>query len=93
MEFLFGRRREPIPSVIAAVLAAASFLPSTVAATDGSQENPEYLAIKQRLARGWNIWNTGSVPAHTLLPKGFALNLAFKQVKWFVDHTEEVGSR
>jgi len=82
MEFLFGGCRAPIPSLIAAVLAAASLLPMTAEATDASQENPEYLAIKQRLARGWNTWNTRSVLSHTLLPEGFGLNLAFKQVKW-----------
>jgi hypothetical protein len=90
MEFLFGRCKAPIPSVIAAVFVAASLLPSSVAAADGGQEDSEYLAIKQRLARGWNTWNTRSVLAHTLLPEGFALNLAFKQVKWLVDLTEEV---
>ena len=54
----------------------------TAGATDAGQENTEYLAIKQRLARGWNTWNTRSVLSHTLLPEGFGLNLAFKQVKW-----------
>ena len=83
MEYLFGRCRARIPSVIAAVFVAASLLPSAVAAADGGvQEDPEYLAIKQRLASGWNTWNTRSVLAQTLLPEGFGLNLAFKQVKW-----------
>ena len=31
---------------------------------------------------GWNTWNTRSVLSHSLLPEGFGLNLAFKQVKW-----------
>jgi len=83
MELLFGRCRARIPSVIAAVFVAASLLPSAVNSADGgSKEPPEYQAIKQRLARGWNTWNTRSVLAHTLLPEGFGLNLAFKQVKW-----------
>ncbi len=36
MEFLFGRYRATIPSVIATVFAAASLLPSIVMAADGS---------------------------------------------------------
>ena len=90
MEFLFGRYKATIPSVIAAVFAVASLLPSTVSAADNRQEDPEYLAIKQRLARGWNNWNTGSVLSHSLLPEGFGNNLAFKQVKWLGDHAGEV---
>ena len=82
MEFLFGGCRAPILSLIVAVFAAASLLPMTAGATDAGQENPEFLAIKQRLARGWNTWNTRSVLSHTVLPEGFGLNLAFKQVKW-----------
>jgi hypothetical protein len=44
MEYLFGRCRTRIPSVIGAVFVAASLLPSAVAAADGGvQEDPEYL--------------------------------------------------
>jgi hypothetical protein len=85
MEFLFGRYRATISIVIAAVFAAASLLPSAVVAAD----DPEYLAIKQRLARGWNTSNTGSAVPHSLLPEGFSINLAFKQVKWLGDHAGE----
>jgi hypothetical protein len=38
----------------------------------------EYDALKQRLASGWNTWNTRSVLSHVLLPQAFALNLAVK---------------
>lgn len=38
----------------------------------------EYDRLKQRLARGWNTWNTRSVLSHVLLPYGFALNLGLK---------------
>jgi len=89
MEFLFDRFEATIPSVIAVVFAAASLLPSAVVAADDNQEDPEYLAIKQRLARGWNTSNTGSVVPHSLLSKGFSINLAFKQVKWLDDHAGE----
>jgi glycogen debranching enzyme len=83
MEFHISGGRARIPSVIAAVFVVASLLPSAPRAADGKgQEYPEYLAIKQRLAQGWNTWNTRSVLSHTLLPEGFGLNLAFKQVRW-----------
>ena len=38
-----------------------------------------YDELKQRLARGWNTWNTRSVLSHVLLPSGFALNLCLKE--------------
>jgi hypothetical protein len=82
MEFRPGGCRARIPRVIAALFVAASLLPAVCAADNGGQEDPEYLAIKQRLARGWNTWNTRSVLSHTLLPEGCGLNLAFKQVRW-----------
>ena len=83
MEFHAGGCKTRIPGVIAAVFVAASLLPNagSSAGTEGI-EHPEYLAIKQRLARGWNTWNTRSVLSHSLLPQGFGINLAFKQVKW-----------
>jgi len=39
----------------------------------------EYARLKQRLASGWNTWNTRSVLSHVLLPEGFALNLGLKE--------------
>jgi hypothetical protein len=39
----------------------------------------EYEKLKQRLASGWNTWNTRSVLSHVLLPEGFALNLGVKE--------------
>jgi putative isomerase len=43
---------------------------------------PEYEAIQRRLARGWNTWNSRSVLSWSVLPEGFGINLAFKQVRW-----------
>ena len=43
---------------------------------------PEYLKIKERLAQGWNTWNTRSVLCYVKLPEGFAVNLSFKQHYW-----------
>jgi hypothetical protein len=43
---------------------------------------PEYQEIKTRLIQGWNTWNSRSVLTHVVLPEGFGINLAFKQVAW-----------
>ena len=40
-----------------------------------------YAELQNRLARGWNTWNTRSVLSHVHLPDGFALNLGIKQFK------------
>lgn len=40
-----------------------------------------YNDVQQRLARGWNTWNTRSVLSHVLLPAGFALNLGVKEYR------------
>ena len=32
----------------------------------------EYQEIRERLAQGWNTWNTRSVLSHVLLPEGSA---------------------
>lgn len=44
--------------------------------------SPQYQAIKKRLIKGWNTWNTRSVLSQVLLPEGFAINLNFKQHDW-----------
>ena len=38
----------------------------------------QYDAIQQKLARGWNTWNTHSVLCWVHLPEAFALNLGIK---------------
>ncbi len=45
---------------------------------------PEYRAIQERLARGWNTWDSRSVLRLVHLPDGLALNLGFKQ-HWWLD--------
>jgi glycogen debranching enzyme len=47
---------------------------------------PQYKEIHDRLADGWNTWNTRSVLSHVLLPEGFAVNLAFKQHYWLEEN-------
>ncbi len=43
-----------------------------------STPEQEYLAIKKKLANGWNTWNTRSVLSHVLLPEGLSINLMMK---------------
>lgn len=40
-----------------------------------------YSMVKNKLARGWNTWNTRSVLSHVLLPEAFAINLGIKEYK------------
>ena len=37
-----------------------------------------YRAVQQRLARGWNTWDTNSVTTHVLLPEGLAIHFGLK---------------
>jgi putative isomerase len=39
---------------------------------------PEYTALQQRLARGWNTWDVNSVTTHVLLPQGLAIHVGLK---------------
>ncbi len=40
--------------------------------------SPDYRAVQQRLARGWNTWDTNSVTTHVLLPEGLAIHFGMK---------------
>jgi hypothetical protein len=42
----------------------------------------EYEAMQQKLAQGWNTWNTRSVLSHVHLPEGFAVNLCLREYVW-----------
>jgi len=79
------------PKVLLSALAlAVTLLPLACQTADDSDyyadayhdSIPQYEEIKNRLARGWNTWNTRSMTSHVLLPEGFAINLAFKQIYW-----------
>ena len=37
-----------------------------------------YRAVQQRLAQGWNTWDTNSVTTHVLLPEGLAIAIGLK---------------
>jgi hypothetical protein len=83
MEIPCGGDRGPFLRLITVTVFAAGL---AVTPVDGAGEDrlrhPEYQTTKERLASGWNTWNTRSVLSHSLLPQGFGINLAFKQVKW-----------
>ncbi len=38
----------------------------------------EYAKVQERLARGWNTWDTHSVTTHVLLPEGLAIHVGIK---------------
>ncbi len=42
-------------------------------------DTPEYRAIQERLASGWNTWDSRSVLRFVLLPEGLAVDLALKR--------------
>ena len=52
--------------------------PSTPPPASGSSARGEYRDLQERLARGWNTWNTTSVLSHAHLPEGFAITLGLK---------------
>ena len=39
----------------------------------------EYKQLNDKLASGWNTWNTYSILSHVLMPEAFALNLCIKE--------------
>jgi hypothetical protein len=70
--------RRVLPAV---VLLVASGPAAALAATPPGERvlrTPQYRALQQRLARGWNTWNTNSVLSHVHLPHGFAVTLGLK---------------
>ena len=40
--------------------------------------SPEYAAVQQSLAQGWNTWDVYSVGAQVLLPEGFTIRIGLK---------------
>ena len=62
------------------------FLFAPVFAQNSDTRSPEYSAVQQKLASGWNTWDTNSLTSHVLLPAGVAINLAFKETEISSDH-------
>ena len=55
-------------------------LPLAISCTLAAQtpRSPEYAAVQNRLARGWNTWDVHSVAAQVLLPEGFTIRVGLK---------------
>ena len=51
---------------------------SQIASSGVIPVSPEYRALQQRLAQGWNTWDVSSVTTHVLLPEGLAIRLGLK---------------
>ncbi len=46
--------------------------------TGPGPRSPQYDAVQQRLARGWNTWDVHSVATQVLLPEGLAIHVGLK---------------
>src|SRR5690348_17293884 len=62
------------PPVIAPILSVLI----TVALAFPQSRSLQYSQLQQRLAQGWNTWDTNSMTTHVLLPEGLAIHLGFK---------------
>src|SRR5215471_15277939 len=60
------------------VLASNLFLFPAAQPTLPQSQSPEYSQLQQRLARGWNTWDTNSMTTHVLLPEALAIHIGFK---------------
>jgi len=43
-----------------------------------AKPSAQYQELQQRLAQGWNTWDTNSMTTHVLLPEGLAIHVALK---------------
>ncbi len=68
---LFPARLTP-----AVLWAGALVFPWAMAAQ--TPRSPEYEAVQERLAQGWNTWDVYSVGAQVLLPEGFTIRVGLK---------------
>lgn len=57
--------------------AQAALAPPSLA-VQAAPRSAEYTAVQQRLAQGWNTWDTHSVTTHVLLPAGLAVHVGMK---------------
>lgn len=60
-------------ALIAALLVTYGF------AEPAASRSPEYTQLQQRLAMGWNTWDTNSVMTQVLLPEGLAIHVGIEQ--------------
>jgi hypothetical protein len=59
-------------------LAAILCLAAAVGQGQVQPRSPEYAAVQDRLARGWNTWDLYSVAAQVLMPDAFTLRVGIK---------------
>ncbi len=66
-------------SIFAGVVAAAGCLMALRCdAQEAQLRSAEYAQVQQRLARGWNTWDTHSVTTQVLLPEGLTVRVGIK---------------
>ena len=54
---------------------------STAKAPSDWKQSPDYVALRNKLAKGWNTWDVGDVLSLVYLPQGFAVTLRLKDGK------------
>lgn len=75
------RQRVLLPLILLAMVPAWDGL-AGAAPTQLPFNSPQYLAIKQRLVRGWGSWDARNVLAEVLLPQGLSVSIGMKQTTW-----------
>jgi putative isomerase len=78
-------KRLDIVLLLFPILLAAYHAPGFAQAQEPQPRSPEYSQLQERLARGWNTWDTHSVMTQVLLPEGLAVRVGIK-------HQDTVGS-
>ncbi len=71
-------KNPPLRRLITLLLALLFHPHSSAFAQTTPPRSAEYAKLQQRLARGWNTWDTHSVTDHVLLPEGFAIRVGIK---------------
>jgi putative isomerase len=71
-------KRLEFASLLFLVLLAAYRAPGSAQAQEPQPRSPEYSQLQERLARGWNTWDTHSVMTQVLLPEGLAIRVGIK---------------
>jgi putative isomerase len=71
-------RLRGIATIIPLVLIATYCCSGFAQAHEGLPRSPEYSRLQERLARGWNTWDTHSVMTEVLLPEGLAVHVGIK---------------
>ena len=73
-----GRRHYGIASIPLSLLLVTNCISGFAQVHEAQPRSPEYAHLQERLARGWNTWDTHSVITQVLLPEGLALRIGIK---------------